>query len=401
MGRSVQERQAFHALRLAISDALQDGVRAAETATAGISRATAAGRSVPGLDDMANAARHAISNTPDDDPTIFHVAKQAAAGGLWAAALENVHADVTVSLVGTSDKLAHAASRKAATDAFFEAFGRDAVGAARSVRYANSKTRPSAHFIRMYRRAHHDMKVATKEARGPDMMNGRLAVDRLNKICTGAIARAAEESRNSIHTCAAILAVLGRTIMEDTEESVAEAAGRAADAITRAVAGEPWAIIVGTVLGDMIPKISYYNSRRRAHDAAVREIHKICTDMLTDAVGMCVVEALYEAFVAGAYRTTADKAFFRSNYRNALESACAFDPQKDVAGFKKGVSLPAHAVTRWWMNNALRYLVDADYVAAAGSQDNAAVMAFYEAAYEAAYESASRTSAATGAGGRK
>lgn len=401
MGRRDQELRAFHALRLAVSDALQDGVRAAEAATAGISKATAAGRSVPGLDDMANAARHAISNMPGGDPAIFRVARQAAGGGPWTAALESVYADATASLVGTSDNLAHAASRKAATDAFFEAFGRDAVGAARSVRYANGKTRPSAHFIRMYRRAHHDMKVATGEARGPDMANGRLAVDRLDKICAGAIVRAAEESWNSVHTCAAVLAVLGRTIMEDTEESVAEAAGRAADAITRAVAGEPWAIIVGTVLGGMIPKISYYNSRRRAHDAAVREIHKICTDMLTDAVGMCVVEALYEAFVAGAYRTAADKAFFRSNYRNALESACAFDPRKDVAGFKKGVSLPAHAVTRWWMNNALRYLVDADYVAAAGSQDNAAVMAFYEAAYEAAYESASRTSASIRAGGRR
>lgn len=401
MGRSDQKRQAFHALRLAISDSLQDGVRAAEAATAGISRATAAGRNVPGLDDMTNAAHHAISNTPYDDPAIFRVAKQAAAGGHWAAALDNAYADATASLAGTPDKLAHAASRKAATDAFFEAFGRDAVGAARSVRYADIKTHPSAHFIRMYRRAHRDMKAATEGARGPDMINGRLAVDRLDKICADAIAQAAEESRDSIHTSAAILAVLGRTIMEDTEESAAEAAGRAADAITRAAAGEPWAIIVETVLGDMIPKISYYNSRRRAHDAAVREIHKICTDMLTDSVGMCVVEALYEAFIAGAYRTTADKAFFRSNYRNALESACAFDPRKDVAGFRKGVSLPAHTVTRWWMDNALRYLVDADYAVAAESQDNTAVMALYEAAYEAAYESASQTSAAIRAGGRK
>lgn len=399
--RRVQERQAFHALRLAISDALQDGVREAEAATAGISKATAAGRNVPGLDDMANAARHAVSNTPDGDPAVFHVAKQAAAGGRWAAVLENAYADAAASLVGTSDKMAHAASRKAATDAFFEAFGRDAVGAARSVRYANSKTRPSAHFIRMYRRAHHDMKAATKGARGPDMMNGRLAVGRLDEICAGAIARAAEESRDSVHICAAILAVLGRAVMEDNEESTAEAAGRAADAITRAVAGEPRAIIVGTVLGDMVPKISHYSSRRRAHDAAVREIHKICTDMLTDAVGMCVVEALYEAFMAGAYRTTADKAFFRSNYRNALESACAFNPRKDVAGFKKGVSLPTHTVIRWWMDNALRYLADADCAAAAESQDNTAVMAFYEAAYEAAYESASQASAATRAGGRK
>ncbi len=390
MKRGGQQSRAFHALRLAISDALQDGARAAEAATAGISRAVAAGRDVPGLDEMADAAYRAISGTPDTDPTIFRMAEKAAAGGPWATALEGIYAAATKPLVGTSDRLAHAASRKAATDAFFEAFGPDAVGAVRSVRYNGSKTHPSAHFIRMYRTAHRGMKVAAGEARGPDKMNGRLAVDRLDEICSGAIVRAAEESWDSLHICAATLAVLGHIVMEDTEESVADAARRAANVITRAVAGDPRAVIVESVLADVIPRVAYYNSRRRAHDAAVREIHRICTDMLTDAVGMCVVEAQYEALVAGAYRTAADKAFFRSNYRDALESACAFDPRKDVAGFKKGVSLPAHAVTRWWMDNALRYLVDADYVAAAGSQENAAVMAFYEAAYEAAFASASK-----------
>ena len=390
MKRGGQQSQAFHALRLAISDALQDGVRAAEAATAGISRAVAAGRDVPGLDEMADAAYRAISDTPDTDTAIFRMAEKAAAGGPWTTALEGVYAAATKPLVGTSDRLAHAASRKAATDAFFEAFGPDAVGAIRSVRYNGSKSRPSAHFIRMYRTAHHDMKVAAGEARGPDKMNGRLAVDRLDEICSGAIVRAAEESWDSLHICAATLAVLGRIVMEDTEESAADAARRAANAITRAVAGDPRAIIIESVLADVIPRITYYNSRRRAHDAAVREIHKVCTDMLTDAVGMCVVEALYEALVAGAYRTAADKAFFRSNYRDALESACAFDPRKDAAGFEQGVPLPAHSVTRWWMDNALRYLVDADYVAAAGSQENAAVMAYYEAAYEAAFASASK-----------
>ena len=388
-GRGGQESPAFHALRLTLSDALQDGAIAAEAATAGISKAVAAGRDVPGLDDMADAAYRAISGMPDSHPDIFHTAEQAMASGPWTMALEDIYADATKSLADTPSRLARAASRKAATDAFFGAFGRDAVGVVRSIRYRGDKIRPSAHFVKMYRTAHHDMKVATGEARGPDKLNGKLAVDRLDEICSGAIVRAAEESWGGLYICAATLAVLGHIILKDTEESVADAAGRAADVISKAVAGDPRAVIVETVLGDVIPRTTYYNSRRRAHDAAVREIHKICTDMLTDAVGMCIVEALYEAFVAGAYRTAADKAFFRSNYRGALESACSFDPQKDVAGFEKDGPLPAHMVTRWWMGNALRYLVDADYVSASESQDNAAVMAFYEDAYEAAFASAS------------
>lgn len=393
MNRGGQKNQAYHALRLAISDALQDCVLAAEAATVRISEAVAAGRNVPGLDNMINAAYGAISDRSERDPRILRLAEQAAITGPWTLSLRGVYDDVTESLADTSDRLAQAASRKAATDAFFEAFGQDAVGVARSVRYGGGRIRPSAHFIRMYRTAHQGMKVATEDARGPDKINGKLAVGRLDNICSDAVIRAAEESWDSLKMCAAILAILRRILMKDTDDPISEAAGRAGKVITKAAAGDPRLIIIETVLGDIIPKVTYYNSRRRAYDAAIREIHKICTDILTDAIGMCVLEALYEAFVAAAYRTAADKAFFRSNYRNALESACAFNPRKDVAGFEKDIPLPAHTVTRWWMGNALRYLVDVDYVAAAKSQDNAAVMAFYEASYEAAYESASHVSA--------
>lgn len=389
----------FHALRLAISDALQDGVLAAEAATTGISEAVAAGRNVPGLDDMAATAYSAILGTSANNPAIFRMARRATTTGPWVLSLEGIYANAIKSLAGTSDKLAHAASRKAATDAFFEAFGQNAVGVTRSVRYGGDRIRPSAHFIKMYRVAHRGMKDAARYARGPDRMSGKLAAGRLDQICSGAVMRAAGESWDSIRLCAATLAILERIILEDAEGSVTDAAGRAANIITQAVSGDPKSIMVDTILGDVIPKITYYKSRKRAHDAAVREIHKFCTDVITDAVGMCVVEALYKTFVAGAYRTAADKTFFRSNCRNALESACAFDPQKDIAGFEQNRSLPAHTVTRWWMGNALRYLVDIDYVAAANLPDNAAVMAFYEASYEAAHESASQESADLKAGG--
>ena len=398
--RGGQQNQAFHALRLAMSDALQDCVLAAEAVTNGISRTVAAGRNVPGLDEMVNTAYEATLAMPNNSPALFRVAKRAATTGPWVLSLEGVYANAIKSLADTSDKLAHVASRKAATDAFFEAFGQKAVGARRSVRYDGDRVRLSAHFIKMYRTAHRGMKDAARDARGPDKMNGKLAAGRLDQICSGAVMRAAKDSWDSIHLCAATLAVLGRIILEDTEESVVDAAGRAAGLITRAMSGDPRSILVDTLLEDVIPKTTYYKSRRRAHDAAVREIHKTCTDIMTDAVGMCVVEALYEIFVAGAYRTADDKAFFRSNYRNALESACSFDPQKDIAGFNQNRPLPTHAVTVWWMGNALRYLVDIDCVAAANSPSNAAAMAFYEASYEAAHESASRASADIMAGRR-
>lgn len=399
MKRGTQNSQAFHALRLTISDTLQDCVLAAEEATDRISKGFLSGRNVPGLDDTVNIAYRAISGTPYSDPTIFLMASQAAATGPWIMSLGDAYLDIIKSLAATSDRLARAASRKAATDVFFEELGQDAVGVERSVRYGGDRIHPSAHFIRIYRTAHQGMKVATEDAGGPDKTNRGLAAGRLDDICSGATLRGNKASWDGIHVCIVILVIMRRIIMEDTEESITDATNRAAKVITGAVAGTPESTMIETILGDMIPNVTYYNSRRRAYDAAVREIHKICTDMITDAVGMCVFEALYEVFVAGAYRTAADKTFFRSNYRDALESACVFDPQKDIAGFEQGVPLPAHTTTKWWMNNALRYLADTDYVAVAKSQDNTDVMAFYETAYEAAYESASQASAALRTGG--
>lgn len=388
MKRSGRQNQAFHLLRLTISDAFQDSIFAAEVATDAISKAAAAGRNVPGVDELVNTAYGVISNTPDSDPDIYHLARQAAINGPWIMPLMDYFEDITKSLADTSDRLARAASRKAATDVFFRLLNQDAVGSTRSVRYKDANRHPSAHFIRMYRTAHQGMKDAIENARGPDRINRKLATSRLEDICSEAVMRAARETRDSIRMCIAVLAILRRIIMEDTEESISDAASRAADIINKAVEDDPESLMINAILGDLMPRVTYYNSRRRAYDAAVREIHKICTDIITDAVGMCVVEALYETFVSGAYRTTNNKTFFRSNYRNALEAACAFDPQKDIAGFEKDAPLPAHTVTRWWMGNALRYLVNIDYVATAESQDNSSVMAFYEAAYEAAYESA-------------
>ena len=379
----------FYALRLAMSDILQIGVRMAELSGAGISAAVINGRDVPGLDAMTEVAQKAISGISDNNPDIFQTAYQTTANNQGVVELESIYAGAVKSIIGIWDYVVRMICCKAATDAFFEAFGPAAVGATRSVRYKESRTRPSAHFVKAYHMAHLDLKAAIKNARGPDKMIYKLADERFDEVCVASITRAAEESWSSTHMCAAIQAIFKRIIMEDTEESTAEAAGRAANAIIRSMSGNPMAGMAEIILGDVVPKASYYNSRQRAHDAAVREIHKTCADMVVESVGMCAIEELYGALIGGAYRTTADKTFFRSHHRKALESACAFDPRTDLAGFTPGEEIPAHNNTRWWMNNVLRYLVDVDCVAAAKSKENAPLMRFYEYAYDIAYTSAS------------
>lgn len=379
----------FHALRLSISDILQGVVGLAEASGAGVSDAADGGRDMPGLDAVAAGAHDAISGMSDNNPDLFETAYKATVNARGSVEMEGIYAGAVKSLIGVSKTMIRAISCGAATDALFEAFGPDAVGVTRSIRYKESWTRPSVRFVKAYRMAYRDLSAAVKNARGPDRAVYKIADERLGDICAYSVTRAAEESWSAMHLCAALMAIFGRVIMEDTEESTGDAAGRAADTITKSMGGNPRTVIAETVLSNVVPKASYYNSRRRARDAAVRELHRTCTDMVLESVGMCVMEEMYEVFVAGAYRTAADRAFFRSNYRRALESACAFDPRTDLAGFVSGERIPSHGTTRWWANNALRYLVDIDYLKAAKSKDNAPLMEFYEYAHDIAYASAS------------
>lgn len=378
----------FHALRLSISDILQGVVGLAEASGAGVSEAADGGRDMPGLDAVAAGAHDAISSMSNNDPDLFETAYKATINTRGTVEMEGIYAGAVKSLIGAPKTMIRMISCGAATEALFGAFGFDAVGVTRSIRYKESLTRPSVRFVKAYRTAYRDLSTAVKNARGPDRAIYNLADERLGDICAYSVARAAEESWSAMHLCAALTAIFGRIITEDTEESTGDAAGRAADTITKSMGGNPRVMMAETILSDVVPRASYYNSRRRARDAAVREFHRACTDMVLESVGMCVMEELYGAFVAGAYRTAPDRAFFRSNYKRALESACAFDPRTDLAGFVSGERIPSHGTTRWWTNNALRYLVDIDCVAAAKSRENTPLMEFYEYARDIAYTSA-------------
>ena len=381
----------FHALRLSISEMLQGAVGLAEMSGAGVSNAADGGRNMPGLDGAAARVHDAISWMSDNSPDLFETAHEATVNLLGAVEMEGIYAGAMKSLIGVPKTAIRVISCGAATDAFFEAFGSDAVGVTRSIRYKKSWTQQSVRFAKAYRAAYRDLSAAVKNARGPDRTVCKLSDARLLDVCAHAVTRAAEESWSAMHMCSALMGIFGRLIMEDTEESTGDAAVRAAAAITRSMGGSPTVIMAETILGDVVPRASYYNSRPRARDAAVREFHRACTDMVLESVGMCVMEAMYESFAAGAYRTAADRAFFKQNHRNALESACAFEPRTDLAGFVSGETIPSHGTTMWWANNALRYLVDIDYVKAAKSKENAPLMNFYEYARDIAYTSAAQS----------
>ena len=381
----------FHALRLSISEILQGAVGLAEASGAGVSDAANGGRDMPGLDEVAARARDAISGMSDNSPGLFETAYKATVNVYGSVEMEGIYAGAIKSLTDVPKTAIRVISCGAATDAFFEAFGSDAVGVTRSIRYKESWTRPSVRFAKAYRAAHRDLSAAIQNARGPDGAVCKLSEGRLVDICAHAITRSAEESWSSMHMCATLMGIFGRIIMQDTEESTGDAAGRAVATITKSMGRDPTVIMAETVLGDVVPRASYYNSRLRARDAAAREFHRACTDMILESVGMCVIEAIYEAFAAGAYRIAADKTFFRQNHKSALESACAFKPRTDLAGFVSGEPIPSHSTTRWWTNNALRYLVDIDYVRASQSKENAPLMNFYEYARDIAYTSAARS----------
>ena len=378
----------FHALRLSVSDILQGVIGLAEASGAGISNAADGGRDMPGLDSAAAEVYDAISSMPDNDPALFDTAFNATVNVRGSIEMEGIYAGAVKPLIGSTKTMIRAISCGAATDALFEAHGFDAVGVARSMRYKASWTRPSLRFVKAYRMAHRDLSTAIKNSRGPDKAVYKIADERLGEICASSVTRGAELSWSGMHQCAALMGIFGRIIMEDTEESTGDAAGRAVQTITKSMGESPSVVMVETILSDVVPRASYYNSRWRARDAAVREFHKTCTDMILESVGMCVIEELYGAFVAGAYRTAADRTFFRSNHKEVLRSACAFDPRTDLSGMVSGDEIPAHGTVRWWANNALRYLVDIDYVAAAKSKENAPLMEFYEYAYDIARASA-------------